>query len=215
MSRTRYKFRSKEDKKVDGSWRITWPFFSEETGYSETILSLSGGRWADMNSRCKLGGSQQYNYPRYVGIQNNFDSFDRFVEWSITQFGYKEFQQVNGKLTPWQLDKDIIGLNYYGEDSCLFVPQEINKFFTYKQNRGSLLTGVRQLPSGSYEARISIEGKHKYLGVYKTEHAAHMEWCKVKSQKALEYAERFESIGHDKLAKYLFIAANKLSKGVL
>ena len=108
-NRKRYNFRCLYDQKINGVWKQTWPVYCEETGYKETMVSLSGYRWRSMTSRCNQTGSNVRKHKTYSGVANNFNSFDEFVEWSRCEFGYDLTEVINGEIQPWQLDKDILG----------------------------------------------------------------------------------------------------------
>lgn len=100
----------------------------------ERIVTLSAGRWSNLNSRCSR--AYQSKNPTYVGVTNDFLSFQHFVEWSVHQFGYE--------FNTFDLDKDILeGKNKsYSESTCVFVPREVNVLFRTVQER--------ELPVGCY-----------------------------------------------------------------
>ncbi len=74
----------------------------------------------------------------------------------------------------FELDKDLLvaGNKEYSPDKCFFVPRSINSLFnTNKKRRGSLPQGVsfyKRNKSNQYTAQISIMGKVKFLGRFKT-----------------------------------------------
>jgi hypothetical protein len=99
-------------------------------------LTVSGAKWKDLVKRCKPGGYYQTTYPTYAGACNDFKNFQIFVEWSIRQVGYN---------CEWELDKDILFKRNksYSEDTCVFVPRELNIFFAKSTGRrGTLPIGV-------------------------------------------------------------------------
>ena len=212
-NRKRYNFRCLYDQKINGVWKQTWPVYCEETGYKETMVSLSGYRWRSMTSRCNQTGSNVRKHKTYSGVANNFNSFDEFVEWSRCEFGYDLTEVINGEIQPWQLDKDILGGRYYSSATCMFVPQRVNAFMTFNQYRGKHLTGTRELPSGRFEARISENGKYKYLGVFDTEVEAHIAWRKDKATQALILAQEYHTLGHRKLSDGLFMFSESMKNG--
>ena len=48
--------------------------------------------------------------------------------------------------------------------------------------KGELLKGVKKHPHGKFSARISINNKEKYLGIYDTEEQAHAAYCEAAQQ---------------------------------
>lgn len=213
IKRKRYNFRCLYDRKVNGDWKQTWPVYCEDTGYKETMVSLSGYRWRSMTSRCNPNGSNVRRNNTYKGVTNNFRDFNQFVEWSMGEFGYDLTEVVGSKTQPWQLDKDLLGGKCYSPDTCMFVPQRVNTFMTFNQSRGEHLTGAKRLPSGSYQACISENGQYKYLGVFDTEIKAHTAWRKEKSRQALILAQEYSALGHRKLADSLLMFSENMISG--
>lgn len=100
--------------------------------------------WNAVKHRCLIGGSKQKANPSYIGctMSKNFQDFQYFASWCNKQLGFNKYDTNNNK---WNLDKDIIvkGNKKYTEITCVFVPQEINKFFTTrKAKRGLYPIGV-------------------------------------------------------------------------
>lgn len=85
-------------------------------------------------------------------------------EWSKPKAFLEWAEKVNANgfyQEGWHLDKDILfrGNTVYGPETCVFVPQEINKLFV-KANatRGKLPIGVTQTKSGTYRGQCCIGG---------------------------------------------------------
>lgn len=116
-----------------------------------------------MLERCYDKKAQE-KHPTYKGcsVSNNFKSFQYFAEWCNNQVGFK--------IANSQLDKDIlvIGNKLYSEDTCCFVPKEINVLFTNRAKlRGSCPIGVSFHESaGKYQANLRTEGVLQYLGLH-------------------------------------------------
>lgn len=93
--------------------------------------------WDGMLARCYNPSSQ--SYLRYGGrgvrVMEDWYIFQNFASWWEGQ--YRE--------EGWHLDKDILveGNLMYSADTCVFVPPEINTFFSTLPTQGS-----RELPSG-------------------------------------------------------------------
>ena len=70
------------------------------------------------------------------------------------------------------MDKDllIIDNKTYSETACVFVPNEINSFFTDSGNaRGEYPVGVCfHKTSGRFTAQCNVNGKRQHLGYFNT-----------------------------------------------
>ena len=100
--------------------------------------------WNNMLRRCYDEKIHAYR-PTYekCSVSDNFKYLPYFEEWCHQQIG---FDQVG-----WQLDKDILikGNKIYSEDTCCFVPAEINSLFIKcDRSRGEYPIGV------SYPKRV-------------------------------------------------------------
>ena len=77
--------------------------------------------WCNMLKRCY---SEVYKKqrPTYEGckVSDNFKNYEYFYEWCNQQIGFGN--------QGWHLDKDLLtkGNKVYSEDSCIFIPSEIN-----------------------------------------------------------------------------------------
>jgi hypothetical protein len=99
--------------------------------------------WRQMLNRC-YGEKYQDIQPTYKGcnVSDNFLNYAYFYDWCQQQIGFKS---IDEKGRSWHLDKDILftGNKIYSEDTCVFVPREINNFFTDRGNdRGDYPVGV-------------------------------------------------------------------------
>mgnify|MGYP003500056290 FL=1 len=129
--------------------------------------------WQNMLFRCTEQG--QAKNQAYIGctVSDNFKSYTFFYEWCNKQVGFGN-KDDNGK--SWCLDKDILvkGNKLYSEDTCAFVPNNINSLFTRaNKTRGRYCIGVfwsRWV--NKYVALCGYKGKQKYLGYFNTEQQA-------------------------------------------
>lgn len=94
-------------------------------------------KWYAMVSRCYSEYYKRLN-PTYNSciVSENFKSFQYFAKWCDEQIGFAE---------DYHLDKDLLicGNKEYSEETCCFVPREINNFLCDRGNsRGNLPLGV-------------------------------------------------------------------------
>lgn len=126
--------------------------------------------WAAMLARC-YSSKVHAKHTTYTGcsVSDNFKYYDYFYEWCQSQIGFN--------FDGWHLDKDIIirGNRVYSEDVCVFVPSQINSFFSdCRSVRGDHPTGVNfHKASGKFTARCTVNGKRKNLGLFSTPQAAY------------------------------------------
>ena len=127
--------------------------------------------WQSMLSRC-FSEKCQTLYPTYKGcnVSDNFLNYAYFYDWCQEQIG---FGKVDDKGRYWQLDKDLlfVGNKTYSETACVFVPHEINSFFTDSGNaRGEYPIGVSfHKQNDKFQARCTVNGKPQHLGYFNTQ----------------------------------------------
>ena len=94
------------------------------------------------------------------------------------------------------LDKDILykGNKVYSRDTCIFVPQRINKLFIKSdKNRGENPIGVSDLPSGNYQVSCSNgHGRYVYLGAYSTKKESFRVYKEYKEKVIKEVIDSYE-----------------------
>jgi len=145
--------------------------------------------WKGMLERCYTEKSLA-KCPTYLGcsVSDNFKNFTFFKEWAE--------KQVGSDKDGWNLDKDILvrGNKIYSEDTCCFVPQEVNKIFTNMKNTNSGLVGVNKRPTGKYYATVKHSGKIHYLGSYATEVEAFQAYKQAKEKFVKDTAMEYKDI---------------------
>lgn len=126
--------------------------------------------WYDMLLRCTE--AFQNKYPTYKGTtcSEDFKVYSKFYEWCNRQIGFNS-KEENGR--NWHLDKDILvrGNKVYGEDSCVFLPAEVNTILVKSNSiRGKHPLGVcRDERRDSFIVQCKIGNRDKkYLGRFKT-----------------------------------------------
>lgn len=144
--------------------------------------------WNSMLQRC-YDLSYQLKRPTYIGCtsSDNFKYYPYFKDWCNNQVGFGN--------KGWCLDKDILvkGNKLYSEDTCCFVPREINSLFALSGNaRGLNPIGVQfNLEEGNYSARVSRDGKHCHIGTYETKEDAFLGYKEAKELQIKSVAKRW------------------------
>lgn len=133
----------------------------------------------------------QKEKPTYVGcsVSDNFKNYTYFHEWCHKQVGYSE--------DGWQLDKDILfkGNKLYSENTCVFVPPDINALFTLSgRARGNWPVGVSlKKETGKFQAACTVGKKSKiYLGYHSTPEDAFAAYKEFKEMAVKDAANRFK-----------------------
>ena len=121
--------------------------------------------WNSMLCRCYDPKYHEKN-PTYIGctVCDEWLNFQNFALWYDENY----YNIDNERMA---LDKDILvkGNKVYGPDTCVIVPQNINKLFTKRDNsRGDLPIGVSyDKQNKKYIAHCNIgAGKVKHIGRY-------------------------------------------------
>lgn len=138
--------------------------------------------WKNMLQRCY---SSEYHerQPSYIGCEvcEEWHNFQNFAQWYDNNY-----YEVPGKRM--QLDKDILyfGNRIYSPCTCIFVPHNINSFFTH-------ISGVHlKSKDNKWEATTSDgEGNYIYLGYRATREEAMELYKHKKEELAKELADRY------------------------
>ena len=132
--------------------------------------------------------------PTYAecSMSKDFQYFPYFMEWCSKQKGFDSLDE-KGRL--FSLDKDILtkGNNVYSEDTCCFVPYEINNSFLKRGNkRGECLIGVYK-SKDRFTAQLS-KGKsiQIFLGSFSTEIEAFNVYKQAKEEHIKSLAEKWK-----------------------
>ena len=125
------------------------------------------GLWTDMLTRC-YSDTYKKKQPTYEGckVSENFKSYEYFYEWCNSKVGF----DVKG----FDLDKDLLikGNKVYSENTCIFIPREINTLLVKRESsRGKHLIGVYWCKTNkAFKAQVrKNKGKSEWLGSFKTE----------------------------------------------
>ena len=146
--------------------------------------------WQSMLKRC-YSTTLKKKYPTYEGCEasENFKSYEYFYEWCYKQIGFGN--------QGWHLDKDLLvkGNKVYSEDSCVFIPQEINSLLIKSNtSRGEYLIGVYwHNTNKAFKAQVrKNKGKSEHLGFFKTELEAFNAYKEAKESFVKEQAEKWK-----------------------
>ena len=123
--------------------------------------------WTGMLKRC-YSDTYKKKQPTYEGckVSENFKSYEYFYEWCNSKVGF----DVKG----FDLDKDLLikGNKVYSENTCIFIPREINTLLVKRESsRGKHLIGVYWCKTNkAFKAQVrKNKGKSEWLGSFKTE----------------------------------------------
>ena len=148
------------------------------------------GLWVNMLKRC-YSDTHKKKYPTYQGceVSNKFKSYEYFYEWCNKQIGFAN--------DGWHLDKDLLikGNKIYSENTCIFLPQEINKVLTKStMSRGKHLIGVSWCNTNkAFKAQVNKnKGKQEHLGYFNTELEAFNTYKTAKESFIKEQAEKWK-----------------------
>ena len=146
--------------------------------------------WRDMLKRC-YSDTYQKKRPTYEGCKcsDNFLHYEYFYEWCHKQVGFNN--------EGWHLDKDLLikGNKVYSEDSCVFIPAEINSLLIKSTaSRGEHLIGVHWSNTNkAFRARVcKNKGKREHLGFFDTELEAFNAYKKAKEAFVKEQANKWK-----------------------
>ena len=170
-----------DDFQRDGKWVAT---YMEDGYYCHTKSSTL---WHNLKSRCGKQGP-------YKSCNILFESYQRFTSWCVEQRGYGN-KDPTGR--SWCLDKDILlPMNKnYSEDTCCFVPIQVNALFTYVSLvGGKCLPGVMKRRN-QFVAELKIEGKSTAVGRFYDEFEAHRCWQVNKINQLVGYKLEHEYLG--------------------
>ena len=147
--------------------------------------------WKSMLRRC-YSDTYKKKYPTYIDCKcsENFKSYEYFYEWCNEQIGFGNIG--------FELDKDLLvkGNKVYSEDSCIFIPTEINTLLVKRAaSRGEHLIGVYwHSKNKAFVARVNkSKGGSEYLGLFNTEIEAFNAYKTAKESFVKEQANKWKS----------------------
>lgn len=154
------------------------------------VITKEYETWRSMLQRCYSDGFKNKR-PTYEGCEasENFKSYEYFYEWCNRQIGFPN--------KDWQLDKDLLvkGNKIYSENTCIFIPREINQVLVKRDNmRGKYLIGVHWCQTNkAFIAQASKnKGKSERLGSFNTELEAFNAYKEAKESFIKEQANKWK-----------------------
>ena len=151
--------------------------------------------WCSMLKRCYSDSYKKKN-PTYKDceVSENFKSYEYFYEWCHKQVGFGN----DGNGNPFHLDKDLLikGNKVYSENTCVFIPSEINSLLIKREAlRGEYLIGVYWSKTNkAFRARVNKnKGASEHLGYFNTELEAFNAYKVAKETYIKEQAEKWKS----------------------
>ena len=145
--------------------------------------------WRDMILRC-YNEKLHKKHPTYIGCttSENFNHYDYFKQWCSKQVGFGN--------EGFELDKDILvkGNKVYSEDTCCFVPREINSLFgNNKRNRGEYPIGVTYKEKDKLFCAVATTSKYsKHIGAFRTPEEAFQAYKQAKEAYIKEVANKWK-----------------------
>lgn len=151
--------------------------------------------WKAVLDRC-YSDDYQKKKPTYVGctVSPEWLNFQNFAAWH-------EDNYVPG----FHLDKDlrVPGNKVYSPDACSYVPPVINSIlYDGSHSYRGMPRGVAPNMLG-FQAFISIEGKPKALGTYKTMDEAHQVYRRARMEYVRSMAEKYRGVIHEDVYRNL------------
>ena len=151
--------------------------------------------WQGLLERCCCD-KFHVKYPTYLGctVSNDFKYYPYFKAWCQRQIGFDCFDD---KGIHFELDKDILvkGNKVYSEDTCCFVPREINVVLIYKQaKKGNFPIGVSYSKANNkFVVQIHKgSGLREYLGSFEEETHAFNAYKQAKEAYIKELANKWK-----------------------
>ena len=146
--------------------------------------------WYDMLKRC-YDPKYQEKYSTYKGceVEEYLLDFQHMCEWLD-----KNYYEVPGE--QMCLDKDILnkGNKIYSRETCIFVPQRINKLFIKRDKaRGNSPIGTTPNSSGNYVVRCNNGYEKRIcLGTYSTKEEAFRVYKEYKEKLIKDTIDSYE-----------------------
>ena len=147
--------------------------------------------WVRMFERCYSKKFHQ-RQPTYIDcyVSDDFKDYSKWRDW---------FDNYQYKHDGWHMDKDLLfkGNKVYSENTCIFIPKEINLVLTKRTtSRGEHLIGVCwHNTNKTFVAMVcKNKGKQEYLGSFNTEVEAFNAYKEAKEAYLKELADKYKDL---------------------
>jgi len=146
-------------------------------------------KWAGILQR-SYSDKYQKNYQTYKNcfVIEDWKCFQNFAKWY--EDNWKPYMQG------WELDKDIFvkGNIFYSQETCCFVPHEINSLFVKSNKvRGKYPIGVTKADK-KYKARFHKKEEYVDLGRFNTPEEAFQAYKTAKEKYIKEVADEWKTL---------------------
>ena len=144
--------------------------------------------WGSMLKRC-YDDKYHSEHPTYRDcyVSENFKYYSYFKDWCSRQVGFNQ--------TGWDLDKDILvrGNKSYSEDTCVFVPQEINKLLNRQdKDQDKYPLGVYyDSRENNFQSKINNGKKQVRIGRFDTAEEAFQAYKQAKEGRIKLLADKY------------------------
>ena len=167
----------------------------------DEVTKVNGNRlkeynlWQGLLERCCCD-KFHVKYPTYkdCSVSDNFKYYPYFKEWCNNQIG---FNVLDDKGNHFELDKDLLikGNKAYSEDTCCFIPREINVALIYNQTKkGNHPIGVSYSKvNNKFVVYVKKgEGSREYLGYFEDASVAFLAYKASKEAYLKELANKWK-----------------------
>jgi len=157
--------------------------------------------WRGLLERC-YEPKHKLKQPTYVGcsVSDNFKNYSYFRDWCQNQVGFSQ--------EDFHLDKDLIqkGNKLYSEDTCLFLPRELNNLLlSSKAVRGDLPVGV-SARKNKFQARCCTDKPSRNVGLFNTPELAFQAYKQAKEafikRQAEKWRDQIDPRAYEALLRY-------------
>ena len=155
----------------------SWYVISKKTE-GKLILCPIYRVWSNMITRC-YSDQYQKKHPTYEDctVCDEWLVFSCFYKWAVNRY-----------IIGYDLDKDIKlpDNKIYSPMACIFVSKEVNYLVLGKRKNSKYKQGVSWCTrDNTFVAFMSVKGKSKYLGSFKTEEEASVRYLKEKQKRIM------------------------------
>jgi hypothetical protein len=176
---------------------------SKENGKSTKVYST----WRSMLQRC-YDSEYHGKHSTYIGcsVIEEWLNFQNFAKWFE-----ENYYEVPNEIM--NLDKDIL-IKYnkiYSPETCIYVPQTINKLFVKRDSkRGNNPIGVSDCENGKYIVQCWLinpetgKSKQEYLGCYETQEKGFEVYKYYKEKNIKMVADYFKKYTPERLYDSLY-----------